>query len=45
MSSGKVLLASLPFAPVIYPSMALGLLKPAVERLGVACDVPDEGPA
>ncbi len=39
MPSGKVLLAALPFAPVNYPSMALGLLKPAVERLGVACDI------
>src|SRR5882724_7037576 len=39
MPHGKVLLAALPFAPPNYPSLALGLLKPAVAALGVACDV------
>jgi len=39
MAHGKVLLAALPFAPVSYPSLALGLLKAAVAGLGVACDV------
>jgi ribosomal peptide maturation radical SAM protein 1 len=39
VATGKVLLAALPFAPVNYPSLALGLLKAAVARLGIACDV------
>ncbi len=35
----RVLLLSMPFASVRYPSPALSLLKPIVEREGVACDV------
>ena len=39
MSGRDVLLASLPLSSARYPSLALGLLKPAVERIGVGCDV------
>lgn len=35
----RVLLVSMPFASVLGPSLALGLLKPLVEREGVPCDV------
>ncbi len=38
-SAPGVLLASLPVSSSRYPSLALGLLKPAVEALGVRCDV------
>lgn len=39
MSGRGVLLASLPLSAARYPSLALGLLKPAVQRIGVGCDV------
>ncbi len=35
----RVLLISMPFASVRYPSAALSVLKPLVEKEGVACDV------
>jgi ribosomal peptide maturation radical SAM protein 1 len=35
----RVLLASLPISTAHYPNLALSLLKPAVERLGIGCDV------
>lgn len=35
----RVLLVSMPFASVRYPSLALGLLKPLLEREAVSCDV------
>ena len=35
----RVLLVSMPFASVLGPSLALGLLKSLVEREGVPCDV------
>ncbi len=35
----RVLLVSMPFSLAHYPNLALGLLKPAVEAVGVACDV------
>ena len=34
-----VVLASLPLSSPRYPSLALGLLKPAIERIGRGCDV------
>ncbi|MBL6458673.1 RiPP maturation radical SAM C-methyltransferase [Belnapia sp. T6] len=34
-----VVLASLPLSSPKYPSLALGLLKPAIERIGRRCDV------
>lgn len=39
MFNSDVLLASLPLSSVNYPSLALGLLKPAIQRTGVNCDV------
>ena len=35
----RVLLVSMPFASVRYPSPALSLLKPLLEREGLSCDV------
>lgn len=39
MPDPGVLLAALPLSSARYPSLALGLLKPALERIGVRCDV------
>jgi ribosomal peptide maturation radical SAM protein 1 len=39
MKTGRVLLVSMPLSSPHYPSLALGLLKPAVTALGLACDV------
>jgi hypothetical protein len=38
-AADKVLLALLPLSSAHYPSLALGLLKPAVAALGLRCDV------
>jgi len=38
-SKRRVLLASMPFSLAHFPNLALGLLKPAVEAAGMACDV------
>ncbi len=35
----RVLLVSMPFAGISYPSLALGLFKSSFEREGVSCDV------
>lgn len=35
----RVLLISMPFAGISYPSLALGLFKSSFEREGVSCDV------
>ena len=35
----RVLLASMPFSTLHYPSIGLSLLKPALERAGIACDI------
>lgn len=35
----RVILVSMPFASVGYPSLALSLLKPLLEKEGVLCDV------
>ncbi len=35
----QVLLVCMPFGPLDYPSLALGLLEPLVQREGIACDV------
>ncbi len=35
----QVLLVNMPFAVVQYPSAALSILKPLLEREGVACDI------
>ena len=35
----QILLVCMPFGPVDYPSLALSLLKPLVQREGIACDV------
>jgi ribosomal peptide maturation radical SAM protein 1 len=37
--AGDVLLASLPLSSARYPNLALGLLKPAIEAIGLNCDV------
>jgi ribosomal peptide maturation radical SAM protein 1 len=39
MSARGVFLASLPLSSARYPSLALGLLKSAIARLGIACQV------
>lgn len=39
MRNGRILLVSPPVSSAHYPNLALSLLKPAVERLGVPCDV------
>lgn len=39
MPEHNALLASLPLSSARYPSLALGLLKPAIQRAGVNCDV------
>lgn len=39
MSGCDVLLASLPLSSARYPSLALGLLKPAIQQIGIGCDV------
>jgi ribosomal peptide maturation radical SAM protein 1 len=39
LKADKVLLALLPLSSAHYPSLALGLLKPAVAALGLRCDV------
>ena len=39
MSARGVFLASLPLSSARYPSLALGLLKSAIAKLGVACKV------
>jgi ribosomal peptide maturation radical SAM protein 1 len=39
MSANGVFLASLPLSSGRYPSLALGLLKSAIARLDIACDV------
>ena len=38
-SNPRVLLLSMPFAALERPSLGLGLLKPLLERAGVACDI------
>lgn len=35
----RVLLASMPFSTLHYPGIGISLLKPALERAGVACDI------
>ena len=35
----RVLLASMPFSTLHYPSLGLSLLKPALQAIGVSCDV------
>jgi ribosomal peptide maturation radical SAM protein 1 len=35
----QVLLVCMPFGPLNYPSLALSLLKPLVQREGIVCDV------
>lgn len=35
----RVLLVCMPFGPIQYPSPALSLLKPLVQREGIVCDV------
>lgn len=39
VQAGRVLLVCMPFSSPHYPNLALGLLKPAIERLGIGCDV------
>ena len=39
MRASGVLLASLPLSSASYPSLALGLLKSAIARLGIPCEV------
>jgi ribosomal peptide maturation radical SAM protein 1 len=39
MTGRDVLLISLPLSAARYPNLALSLLKPAIERIGLACDV------
>lgn len=35
----RVLVVCMPFGPLNYPSPALSLLKPLVQREGIACDL------
>ena len=35
----RVLLASMPFSSLHYPSIGLSLLKPALRRIGIDCDI------
>lgn len=39
MTAGRVLLLSLPFSALFYPSIGLSLLKPAIEARGIGCDI------
>jgi ribosomal peptide maturation radical SAM protein 1 len=39
MPAGRVLLLSMPFSALNYPSIGLSLIKPALEGGGIACDV------
>ncbi len=39
VAAGRVLLLSLPFSALFYPSLALSLLKPAIEATGIGCDI------